>query len=164
MATSSILRPLDPGEAFFYMADKLSCMNFVVFAERDGFLPQEQVRAALDLIQMDNPLLRVRVLWNDTVGMCFAEGDAAAIPLNRSPNFSPARWICARILIRRRQRHNLDLTSALFPRPLLSMKTPIFGRLRAKSWHIPDASWSEAKDICSLVCTGWKNSPSGQID
>ena len=91
MPIPSILRSLDPGEAFFYMADKLSCMNFVVFAERDGYLLPEQIRAALDLVQREQALLRVQIVWNEGDGMCFADGSGAGISLS-CREFAGDQW------------------------------------------------------------------------
>ena len=45
MQADRIDRPLDPGEAFFFLADRSSCMNFVLFAERRGHLDAERIRA-----------------------------------------------------------------------------------------------------------------------
>ena len=66
-----IIRPLDPGESFFYMSDRVSCMNFVVFAERRGHLPLERLRQALDLVQQENLLLQAGIRWTQEDGLCF---------------------------------------------------------------------------------------------
>ncbi len=81
MTSSTILRHLDPGEAFFFMADTISSMNFVVFAERTGPLDVEAIRAGLSVIQQENPLLRVCIVWNESDGLCFASAPQADIPL-----------------------------------------------------------------------------------
>jgi NRPS condensation-like uncharacterized protein len=75
------MRALDPGEAFFYLTDKVSCMNFVVFAEREGALSPTKIRETLNALQSEQGLLRVRIDWDDLDGLRFAEGDDNEIPL-----------------------------------------------------------------------------------
>jgi hypothetical protein len=72
MSGPSILRPLDPAEAFFFMADRVSCMNFVIFAERSGHLDTSRIRVGLTVMQARNPLLRTRITWTSEEGLCFA--------------------------------------------------------------------------------------------
>lgn len=86
-----IIRPLDPGEAFFYMSDLVSCMNFVVFAERRGHLEPERIRAALDLLQLENLLLRASVHWSEENGLCFTHAPGAQIEL-RCHSVTAADW------------------------------------------------------------------------
>lgn len=74
-------RPLDPGEAFFYMTDRVACMNFVLFAERCATLEPAQIRIALDVIQQENPLLQARIVWNAENGLRFEPAPDAPIPL-----------------------------------------------------------------------------------
>ncbi|MBE0474158.1 condensation domain-containing protein [Rhodoferax sp.] len=76
-----IIRPLDPGESFFYMSDQVSCMNFVVFAERRGHLEPERLRAALDLLQQENLLLQASIHWSQENGLCFTQAPGAAVEL-----------------------------------------------------------------------------------
>jgi NRPS condensation-like uncharacterized protein len=76
-----ISRPLDPGEAFFFMSDLVSCMNFVVFAERTGTLEPTRIQAALNVVQPENPLLQTRIHWTDTDGLRFEPAPAALIDL-----------------------------------------------------------------------------------
>ena len=76
-----ILRPLDPGEAFFYMSDQVSCMNFVVFAERTGTLGPERIRRMLNTIQHENLLLQASVTWTVEQGLCFTAVPGAPIEL-----------------------------------------------------------------------------------
>jgi hypothetical protein len=45
-AVPPINRPLDPAETFFFLLDRLSNMNFAVFAARTGALDAQRVRAA----------------------------------------------------------------------------------------------------------------------
>lgn len=77
----SFLRPLDPGEAFFYLSDHVSCMNFVVMAERVGGLQPAQVRTALDIIQKDNTLLQASISWTEETGLCFVHTPGPSIEL-----------------------------------------------------------------------------------
>lgn len=76
-----ISRALDPGEAFFFMSDHVSCMNFVVFAERSSALPLERLRPVLDLIQQENALLQVRIDWTETHGLRFEPAPGLTIDL-----------------------------------------------------------------------------------
>ncbi len=81
MSNHSLARPLDPAEAFFHMSDRVSCMNFVFFAERSGHLVPERIRAALAVIQDENPLLRARITWTAERGFCFEPAPGAAVGL-----------------------------------------------------------------------------------
>ena len=91
MLTNKVLRPLDPGEAFFTVADQVSGMNFVVFAERLGALPPERVRRALDVVQAENLLLQTSVQWVDAQGLSFVHAPGALIEL-RCLEVTNARW------------------------------------------------------------------------
>lgn len=81
LPTPSIIRPLDPGESFFYLSDLLSCMNFVVFAERRGHLEPERIRSALNLLQQENLLLQASIHWTRAGGLCFTHAPEQAIEL-----------------------------------------------------------------------------------
>jgi hypothetical protein len=81
MRADKFIRPLDPGEAFFTLADQVSGMNFVVFAERLGALPPERVRSALDVIQRENLLLQTRIHWVGEQGLSFVHAPGARIEL-----------------------------------------------------------------------------------
>lgn len=91
MLADRVIRPLDPGEAFFTLADQVSGMNFVVFAERLGTLPPERVRNALDVVQRENLLLQVGTDWVDAQGLCFVQAPGVAIEL-RCHEVSEATW------------------------------------------------------------------------
>lgn len=91
MLTDRVIRPLDPGEAFFTLADQVSGMNFVVFAERTGALPPERVGHALDVIQRENLLLQVGIDWVDAQGLCFVQAPGVAIELG-CHEVSEATW------------------------------------------------------------------------
>lgn len=81
VTAAPIIRPLDPGEAFFYMSDRVSCMNFVVFAERRGHLEPERLRQALDLVQQENLLLQASIHWTQEDGLCFTQANGPVIEL-----------------------------------------------------------------------------------
>jgi NRPS condensation-like uncharacterized protein len=81
MPSQSLLRPLDPAEAFFFMADRVSCMNFVVFAERVGHLDAERIGRGLAVIQAENSLLHARIVWTEGDGLCFATAPDQSIEL-----------------------------------------------------------------------------------
>ncbi len=74
-------RPLDPAESFFYLLDRISCMNFVVFAERAGHLDPEHVRAALEVLRAVYPLLQVRISAAPKSALHFSPGAATTIPV-----------------------------------------------------------------------------------
>lgn len=82
MSDPAILRPLDPGEAFFFLTDRLSSMNFVVMAERAGALDPARIAAGLARLQADERQLRLRIVWNDADGLCFAAADGMRLPLD----------------------------------------------------------------------------------
>jgi len=73
-------RPLDPGERFFWLANRVSCMNFVVFAELEGGVDASRLRAALDRAQRIHPLLRVRIA-GDGAAVRFEPADGRRIRL-----------------------------------------------------------------------------------
>ena len=73
-------RALDPAERFFWLSDRVSCMNFVVFAELDGVVDARALRAALDRAQRRHPLLRVRIATDGDTPR-FATDAQARIPL-----------------------------------------------------------------------------------
>jgi NRPS condensation-like uncharacterized protein len=81
MSNDGIARPLDPAEAFFFLSDRVSCMNFVFFAERSGHLDPRRIQVALAAIQEENPLLRARITWTADRGFCFEPAPDAAIDL-----------------------------------------------------------------------------------
>lgn len=77
-----ISRPLDPGEAFFFLSDHVSCMNFVVFAQRSALLQTERIAQALGLLQQENALLQVRIEWTEGNGLRFEPAPGHAIELH----------------------------------------------------------------------------------
>ena len=91
MQADPIDRPLDPGEAFFFLADRSSCMNFVLFAERRGHLDAERIRAGLAVLQQENPLLRARITWSAAAGLRFQSAPGLPILLE-CRQASPDGW------------------------------------------------------------------------
>ncbi|MGZ3237766.1 MAG: phthiocerol/phthiodiolone dimycocerosyl transferase family protein [Burkholderiaceae bacterium] len=71
-----ISRRLDPGERFFWMLDKVSGMNFVVYAEIGDVINADHLRAALKQAQQAHPLLRVKVEQSESE-LRFEPSDAA---------------------------------------------------------------------------------------
>jgi hypothetical protein len=53
-------RRLDPAEYFFWLADRVSCRNFVMFAELADELDRDALAAALGRVQKRQPALRRR--------------------------------------------------------------------------------------------------------
>lgn len=76
-----ISRPLDPGEAFFTLSDHVSCMNFVVFAQRSALLQPARIAQALGVLQQENALLQVRLDWSEERGLRFEPAPGQAIEL-----------------------------------------------------------------------------------
>ncbi|HYW33695.1 MAG TPA: condensation domain-containing protein [Candidatus Bathyarchaeia archaeon] len=86
-------RKLDPAEYFFWLADRVSCRNFAMFAELAGELDPEAVAAALRRAQHRHPALRRRFavarseVWLEPTGdapiglRCVAAADADWRPL-----------------------------------------------------------------------------------
>lgn len=124
MPLESIDRPLDPGEAFFFLADRSSCMNFVLFAERSGHLDPERIRAGLAGLQRENSLLRARITWSSDAGLRFQT--AADGPIALECRTSSARdwqpWI----------EHELG-------RPFAGNAAPLL-RCQYLQWSAPDRS------------------------
>lgn len=90
-----IERPLDPAEAFFFLLDHVSSMNFVVIAERSGHLDFERLRAALGTLQEEDPLLQVAITRapgsGRGTGPRFVYGAERPIPL-RSADCAADDW------------------------------------------------------------------------
>jgi NRPS condensation-like uncharacterized protein len=117
-------RPLDPGEAFFFLADRSSCMNFVLFAERRGHLDVERIRAGLAVLQQENPLLRARIVWTAEEGLRFQSAPGLPIMLECRQTSSDGwqAWI----------EHELG-------RPFESNQAPLL-RCQYLHWSSPDRS------------------------
>ncbi len=91
MTSGTLPRALDPGEAFFFMSDHISCMNFVVFAERVGHLNPERIQTALAVIQQENLLLQAKICWTDADGLRFEHAPGQAISL-QCHQVTPDDW------------------------------------------------------------------------
>ena len=63
------------------MSDHVSCMNFVVFAERLGHLQPERIRNALATIQQENLLLQASIGWTEENGLCFTHAPGPVVEL-----------------------------------------------------------------------------------
>ena len=124
MQADPIDRPLDPGEAFFYLADRTSCMNFVLFAERRGHLDAGRVRAGLAVLQQENPLLQARITWSAEAGLRFQSAPGLPITLECRET-SPDGW---EAWIEHQLRHTFESNEA----PLL--------RCQYLYWSSPDRS------------------------
>ena len=61
MNSCTVDRPLDAAEQSYWLAKRVSSLNFVVFAELAGALDSLALRGALDPSKRANPLLRVRI-------------------------------------------------------------------------------------------------------
>lgn len=99
MPNQSLPRALDPGEAFFFLQDHISCMNFVVLAERLGHVEPARLRAALSVIQQENQLLQASISWTHETGLRFEPAPGQPIGLRcevcTSDNWQ--RWIEAEL-------------------------------------------------------------------
>lgn len=72
-----VSRQLDPSERFFWMLDKVSGMNFVVFAEIAEVLNIEHLYAALEKAQHAHALLRVKIEHTPDGTLRFEPSDSA---------------------------------------------------------------------------------------
>ncbi len=79
-------RRLDPAEYFFWLADRVSCRNFVVFAELAGELDPDALAAALRRARKRHPALRRRFaldrgeVWLEPAGDAPVELHCVAAP------------------------------------------------------------------------------------
>ncbi len=71
-------RQLDPGEHFFWLLDRVSGMNFVIFAEIGGAIDPAHLQQALTKAQQAHPLLRTQIVQPSPGELWFAP---AAVPL-----------------------------------------------------------------------------------
>lgn len=76
MPQLNISRPLDLSERYFWLLDRVSGMNFVVFAEIADTLDEARLREALQKAQEAHPLLRAKICAHADGGLFFepAEG------------------------------------------------------------------------------------------
>lgn len=64
-------RPLGRTEHIYWLLDQLYCLNFLAVAELEGTLNADELQAALDVVQQENPALRVQI---STDRLCPAGG------------------------------------------------------------------------------------------
>lgn len=62
---ASANRRLGPTENIYFLLDKLYCLNFVVYAEVGGNLSTAALNLALQVAQLEHPLLRARITLVD---------------------------------------------------------------------------------------------------
>lgn len=77
-----LIRPLGEAERFFWLFDRVNCMNFAIYAELDEALETGDVQQSLnDLVAM-TPALRVRV-EAEGKKLFFVEGDTPQIQVEK---------------------------------------------------------------------------------
>lgn len=81
MNAPAFSRPLDAGEKFFWLLDRVSCMNFVVFAELECNVEAAALQAALARVQLRHPLLNCTITADDSGQMAFCPAEPAPITL-----------------------------------------------------------------------------------
>jgi NRPS condensation-like uncharacterized protein len=123
MPTLAIDRALDPAERFFWLLDRISGMNFVVFAELDGTLDTARLQTVLERAQAAHPLLRAAIISEGSHGLRFAPSDA---PLRcETVDIADDNWQAA---IQAELSHRFDLHDA----PLLRCRyLYLFGGARS---------------------------------
>jgi hypothetical protein len=95
MVTSStrrLLRPLGPGEQYFWLSDQNSPKNFVIAAEIVGDASDKAWISAVGSAQLRHPLLRVSVEYGPDGLPCFAEHAEIPIPVRIVPERESAPW------------------------------------------------------------------------
>lgn len=80
---STLPRPLDRAEAFFWFLDRLSSMNFAVIAEGAGPIDPTALQRALDAAQRRHPLLAATIHADEAGRLHFVPQPANGIPLER---------------------------------------------------------------------------------
>ncbi len=73
----TLSRQLDPGERFFWLLDKISGMNFVVFANIADTINVDRLRMTLAQAQQTHPLLRVKIQQTSDGALRFEPSDAS---------------------------------------------------------------------------------------
>jgi NRPS condensation-like uncharacterized protein len=82
MGTSIVLdRPLGRTEHIYWLLDQLYCLNFLVFAELEGTLNDDDLQVALDIVQQENPVLRSKIVIAGAGQPCFRPVAAEERPL-----------------------------------------------------------------------------------
>ena len=80
-AKNSLDRRLGRSEHIYWLLDQLYCLNFVVFAELEGILNEEDLQRALKIIQLENPALRTKITVDRAGRPCFKSVSADGRPL-----------------------------------------------------------------------------------
>lgn len=115
-------RPLDTAEAFFWLLDRYSSMNFAVIAEGTGPLATDALAAALPLLQARHPLLAVGIApLADNTLQFFPAGAPAGL---HEATAGADEW---------RSRLARDIV-----RPFVPGEAPLF---RAHLYRLPDERW-----------------------
>ncbi len=82
MKTPAILnRRLGRTEHIYWLLDQLYCLNFLAVAELEGSLNSDDLQAALDIVQQENPTLRTQITTNRAGRPCFKSVSADEQPL-----------------------------------------------------------------------------------
>lgn len=116
-------RPLDRAEAFFWLLDRHSSMNFCVLAEGGGALSASAVAAALPGLQARHPLLAVAVTLDARQRLTFTPAPLAGARFFES-TATPETW-------------RTVLAEALV-QPFALDEAPLF---RAHLIHLPAQRW-----------------------
>lgn len=74
-------RRLGRTETIYWLLDQLYCLNFVVFAELEGALNDEDLKLALDIVQQENPALRAKIAIDGSRQLCFKSVPESERPL-----------------------------------------------------------------------------------
>jgi len=80
-AQNYLNRRLGRSEHIYWLLDQLYCLNFVVFAELEGILNEEDLQLALEIIQLENPTLRTKITIDRAGRPCFKSVSADEWPL-----------------------------------------------------------------------------------
>ncbi len=74
-------RTLGRTEHIYWLLDQLYCLNFLAVAELDGTLNDDDLQAALDIVQQENPTLRTQITTDRAGRPCFKSVSAGEQPL-----------------------------------------------------------------------------------
>jgi len=91
-STGNFLRPLGPGEQYFWLSDQNSAKHFVIAAEILGDAPVEAWIAAVAAVQRRHPLLRVSIEYGPDGLPGFGEHAQMPIPVRVVPETGSAAW------------------------------------------------------------------------
>ena len=74
-------RRLGRTEHVYWLLDQLYCLNFVAVVELEGTLNSDDMQAALDIVQQENPTLRTQITTDRAGRPCFKSVSADELPL-----------------------------------------------------------------------------------